>query len=128
MTARNILGADVNDEGKVIKSWNMPKALMGERMLYFNHAYRGNAEEVVLVEGQADAVTLGQWGYAAIAWAGTGWKDHEGLLRELGKRHKRITLGLDADEAGWKALEGEREDWPLARVLGPMARVIRWEG
>jgi len=126
MTGRNILGAEVNEEGRTIKSWNMPKALMGERTLYFNHAYRGNAEEVVLVEGQADAVTLGQWGYAAIAWAGTGWKDHEPFLREMGKRHKRIYLALDADEAGGKALVGDQQDWPLAKVLGPMTRVVRW--
>ncbi len=126
-TSRNVLGAEINAEGREVKAYNLPVVLAGERQLFFNHVYRMNAEECVVVEGQADAITLGQWGLAAAALAGTAWKDHEEALRELKKRHKRVYVGVDADEAGQAALMGGRDkDWPLAAIFGPMGRVVRW--
>jgi DNA primase len=126
-SGRNILGAEINREGKEVKSFNLPVALCGERAVFFNHAYKMNAEECAVVEGQADAVTLGQWGIPAVALAGVGWQDHEVLLRELRKRHGALYLALDADAAGGEALIGKDRDWPLAKVLGPMCRVVKWE-
>lgn len=128
LSARNILGAEVNSEGRVVKSFNLPVVLGGERQLFFNHVYHSGADICVVVEGQADAITLGQWGLSAVALAGTSWKDHEGRLRELRKRHHHIYIGLDADEAGIQGLRGKEGDWPLAQILGPMCRVIRWNG
>jgi hypothetical protein len=125
MTARNILGAEINQEGREVKSWNMPVVLAGgQRQVFYNHEYGKRVEECVVVEGQADAVTLGQWGIAATALAGTGWQDHAELLGELRKRHKTIYLMMDNDAAGQRALVGDNQDWPLERVVGPMARVL----
>jgi len=108
------------------RHYNLPKDLGGPRQVYFNHEYSSRAEECVIVEGQADAVTLGQWGLAAVALAGTGWKDARPLLEELTGKHKTLYLGLDADQAGEKALRGNEDQWELAFVLGPMARVVKW--
>ena len=126
MCGRNILGDDRNRDGDEIKSWNVPVALGGPRQCYFNMEYGTRAEELVIVEGQADAITLGQWGIAAMATAGTAWKDHETLFKELKERHKTIYLATDADEAGQKVVIGKDGDFPLARVLGPMLRVVQW--
>lgn len=128
LSGRNILGAETNQEGKEVKAFNLPVALAGERQLFYNHAYQPRAEECVIVEGQADAITLGQWGMAAVATAGTGWKDHELRLEELRKRHRALYLGMDADQAGLEALVGRDKDWPLGRVLGPMTRLVNWAG
>lgn len=126
LTGRNILGAEINKEGREVKSYNLPTALAGPRRLYLNQAYGRRAEECVLVEGQADAVTLGQWGFAAAATAGTSWEDQAEALKELRKRHQWLYLGMDNDDAGAKALMGKDNDWPLWELLGPMVRVVRW--
>jgi len=125
-SGRNILGAEINKDGTEIKSYNLPVVLSGERQMYFNQAYGARADECVVVEGQADAITLGQWGVAAVAMMGTSYQDQERVLEELRKRHQRLYLGMDADEAGLRALRGKNDDWPMAFILGPMARVIRW--
>lgn len=123
-SARNILGSE-NQDGRIIKSWNVPVALGGKRQVYFNQAYGRRADEVVLVEGQADAITLGQWEVAGVALAGTSWEDHGELLGSLRERHKTIYVCLDNDEAGEAALEGRDGEWPVEKLLGPMCRVIR---
>lgn len=126
LSGRHILGDEITSEGREWKSYNLPVNLAGKRHVFENHLYGRKSEEVTVVEGQADAVTLGQWGIAAVALAGTAWEDHEEYLKNLRERHRRIFIGLDADEAGEKALMGRDEDWPLAKMLGPMTRVVRW--
>ena len=128
LSARQILGDDVTAEGREWKSYNLPVALAGRRQVFFNHVYGRRDDELMIVEGQADAVSLGQWGMSAVALAGAAWEDHEELIGQLRQRHKRIYVGLDADAAGEAGLRGKHEDWPLAKVLGPMARVVRWGG
>ena len=125
-SGRNILGSENNQDGRVIKSFNLPSALVGKRRLFYNQVYGRKAESCVAVEGQADAVTLGQWNISAAAICGTSWEDHADELRELRKRHATIYIGLDGDDAGLKALHGQRNEWPLADILGPMARVLVW--
>jgi len=125
-SGRNILGAEVNKEGREVKSYNLPVALAGSREVFYNQAYAPRAAECIVVEGQADAVTIGQWRLAAVALAGTSWQDHEALLKELRERHEKLWIGLDGDEAGTKALVGKDGEWPLGKILGPMARVLRW--
>lgn len=124
LTGRNIMGAEINKEGRSVKSYNPPKVLAGERQVYFNHVYGIRAEECVIVEGQGDAVTLGVWGIPGVALAGTGWKDQQGLLVELAERHKKIYLGMDADEAGMNAVMAD--EWKLGQILGPLTRVVKW--
>ena len=125
-SGRNILGAEVNSEGREIKAFNLPKALAGERQAFFNHEYAPRADECVIVEGQADAITLAQWGIPAVAIVGTAFTDHAVLIGDLRERHNRLYVALDADTAGVNALVGRKRNWPLADLFGPMARVIRW--
>ncbi len=106
--------------------YNLPKELAGPRQCYFNWLYSSREEACVIVEGQADAVTLGQWGYAAVALAGTSWKDHGQLITELRERHRELYVALDADQAGERGLRGKKDEWELAFALGPMARIIKW--
>lgn len=128
LTARNILGAEVNKEGREIKGFNLPVVLAGDRQPYYNHVYGRRAENCVVVEGQADAITLAQWDIPAMAIAGTSWQDHASTLEELRKRHQNLYIGLDKDDAGYQAIIGKDRDWPLAQVMGPMTRVVRWPG
>jgi len=127
-SARNILGAEINKEGRTVKSYNLPVALAGPRKAFYNHAYGRRAEQCVCVEGPADAITLGQWGIPAMAIVGTSWNDHEETLIELRKRHDTLYLGLDSDEAGQTALMGRDQRWPLGHIVGAMARVVTWPG
>ncbi|MFA6271209.1 MAG: toprim domain-containing protein [Candidatus Paceibacterota bacterium] len=125
-SGRNILGAEIGEDGKEIKAFNLAGALIGEKYAYFNPVYKAHADEVVLVEGQADAITLGQWGVAAVALGGTGWQAFGELIKDLHKRHRELYVGMDSDSAGKKALQGEHGDWPLVPFVGPMARVMTW--
>ena len=68
------------------------------------------------MEGQADALTLDQWGIPAVALAGTFAGD--GLLASLFE--KAVYLGLDTDQAGKTG--GKK----TAQALGPMTRIISW--
>jgi len=103
-------------EGK--RHWNPPGDKVGARRVYANACYARSSERVVVVEGQADAVTLGQFGIAAIALAGVRGGGVEFTQRLLG--HRVRFVGLDTDEAGEN---GARE---LAGALGPLTRVVRW--
>jgi DNA primase len=53
--------------------WNPPGQLLGTRQPFFNHLYweaQPGCAFVAIVEGQADAVTLAQWGIPAVALLG----------------------------------------------------------
>ena len=108
------------------KSFNLAKALGGGRQLYFNWVYQPKCEELVIVEGPADMVTLGQWDVPAVATTGTSWRDLEPDLLRLKEKHPTIYIATDADEAGQKVISGRNGDFPLADVLGPMVRVMQW--
>ena len=106
-------GRGVHEKGH----FNLVEALVGERQPYFNTAWNHNAAEVVIVEGQADAITLGQWGIAAVGLAGT--VAGIGLTDEL-KNQKVHYLALDEDDAG-------RKNTPVvAKMFGPMVRIAHW--
>ena len=97
-------------EGK--KHYNPPRNLIGERQPYVNHCYHSTADEVVLVEGQADAITFGQWDIPAIAIAGMHINDE--LLEQL-LLHRRVFVALDnTDDARKKSIE-------IAKSIGPTA-------
>jgi hypothetical protein len=88
-------------EGK--KHYNPPREIIGERQPYYNHAYNKGCEQLVLVEGQADAITFGEWGIPAIALG--GMKASDELLRSL-KGYKRVFVALDnTDDANAKSRE-----------------------
>jgi DNA primase len=86
-------------EGK--KHYNPPRDIIGERQTYYNHLYSPQAEQVVIVEGQADAITFAEWGIAAVAIGGMQAADE--LLKRL-KAHPRLFVALDnTDDARAKS-------------------------
>lgn len=86
-------------EGK--KHYNPPRDIIGERQPYYNHLYNLQAEQVVIVEGQADAITFAEWGIAAVAIGGMQAADE--LLKRL-KGHPRLFVALDnTDDARAKS-------------------------
>jgi len=80
-------------EGK--KHYNPPRDIIGERQPYYNHLYSPQAEQVVIVEGQADAITFAEWGIPAVAVG--GMQAAEELLKQL-KVHPRLFVALDNTE------------------------------
>ena len=116
---RKLIGQDAPKEGRP-KSYNLPAALVGARMRYFNTEFHRGAELCYVVEGQADAMTLGQWGFTAVALAGVAADER---LASLFKQLKigTVYVALDSDKAGQEAL------MKTAGVFGPMARLFQWE-
>jgi hypothetical protein len=102
-------------EGK--KHYNPPRDILGERRPYYNHLYSADAERVVLVEGQADAITFGEWGLPALAVAGMHVSDD--LLTAL-RQHRRVFVALDNTP---DAIEKNRE---IAKALGATALIPHW--
>ena len=49
--------------------------ILGTKHLYFNEKYNPKAEKTLIVEGQADAVSLAEWGFSAIALCGCSLQD-----------------------------------------------------
>ena len=96
--------------------YNPPREILGERRPYYNHLYSADAEQVALVEGQADAITFGEWGIPALAIAGMHVSDD--LLTAL-RQHRRVFVALDNTP---EALEKSRE---IARKLGSIAFIPR---
>lgn len=105
------------DPNAVPKHYNMPQELVGPKQAYWNAAYYRRADHVVVVEGQADAVTLGQWGIAAVALAGLS--DTPALVTAV-KAHKAIYVALDNDAAGTKGIN------KIAAEFGAGCFVVRW--
>ncbi len=119
-SARNLKmegGKLVGEHDKSKKGFNPPRALSGERQRYFNCAFRGGAEQVVMVEGQADAITLGQWGIPAVALMGLAADE---WLAEVVAKCGTKYIALDNDERGQAAR------WKAAELFGPMTRVLKW--
>jgi len=109
--------AYVGEDGKHSK-YNPPKSLMGERLRYFNWLVHRNVEEIFIVEGQADAVTVGQWGWPAVALCGVA--SDQGLA-ELLRKVPHKYLALDSDKTG------EANKMAIAELLGPMTRLLEWD-
>lgn len=94
--------------------YNPPREILGERRPYYNYLYSAGAEQVVLVEGQADAITFGQWGIPALAIAGMHVSDD--LLGQL-RQHRRVFVALDNTP---EAMDKNRE---IAKRLGATSLV-----
>ncbi|MBZ0280757.1 MAG: hypothetical protein K8L97_08440 [Anaerolineae bacterium] len=88
-------------EGK--RHYNPPADIIGERHPFFNFVYTDDADQVIVVEGQADAITFAEWGIPAVAIGGMVVNDD--LLKRL-RGHRRLFVGLDnTPPAMQKALE-----------------------
>lgn len=101
--------------------YNKSKILFG---LHFAREAIRKAEEVVIVEGQMDVISVHQGGFAnTVATSGTALtEDH---LRLLGRLTKNLKFCFDADSAGLQALRRAGE---LALPLGFRIKVIKLEG
>ncbi|MBX3005969.1 MAG: toprim domain-containing protein [Anaerolineales bacterium] len=99
---------------------NLSQLLVGTKRPYYNHAWSPREREVVIVEGQADALSLAQWGIPAVALAGASAADK--LLGALSAyiHSGTVYLGLDMDQPG------ETAAGKLMQVLGPLARLAQW--
>jgi DNA primase len=86
-------------EGK--KHYNPPRELVGGRQPYYNHAFSHDSDYVVVVEGQADAISFAEWGIPALALG--GMRVSSDLLDTL-RRCRRVFVALDnADDARQQA-------------------------
>ena len=113
-------GRAINPE--VEKRWahyNPVVELMGDRRPYWNHAIQRGDAFLVVVEGQADAMTLAQWGIPAMALAGLS-SDDETLTKLAG--YKTVVLALEGDAAGMSGQTAAK----LLPTLGPVFRVATW--
>lgn len=127
ISSRNLVKTD---DGKLIsdpsknKSFNPRKELAGERPPYFGWNYKAYDEpHVVIVEGQADVITLAQWGFNVVGINGVHLDGY--WASELCERHQTRYCAMDQDSAGWKMVYGKGE-WPIAELLGPLTQIVRW--
>ena len=97
-------------EGK--KHYNPPRDIIGDKQPYFNHCYRADSNQVIVVEGQADAITFGEWGVPAVAIAGMSISDE--LLTKL-KKHDRVFIALDNTD------DANTQSQMIAKALGGKA-------
>ena len=114
----------VKDGEEKPKMHNPHKKLMGDRPLFLNHCFNKAAQMIVIVEGPADAVSLGQWKTAGIALNGLGASDVLTRLLISDKmnavKEGRVYLALDNDERGRAANE------KVADLLGGMVKMVTW--
>jgi 5S rRNA maturation endonuclease (ribonuclease M5) len=99
------------------RHYNPPRDMIGGRQLYRNWLWSPKAEHLVICEGQADAVTWGQWGFSAIALAGCSVSEE--VLKMLAASQS-VFLALDGDSAGEKAARR------LCSALGARTRLVAW--
>ncbi|QPC83025.1 hypothetical protein G4Y79_01225 [Phototrophicus methaneseepsis] len=97
-------------EGK--RHYNPPRDIIGEKQPYFNHCYSAESNQLVVVEGQADAITFGEWGVPAVAIAGMSISDE--LLIRL-KKHDRVFISLDNTD------DANTQSQMIAKALGGKA-------
>jgi hypothetical protein len=130
MSRRQLPGHDRSkgDDGQAVewKCFNPYSALAGDKVPYFNHMHRRIDERIVIVEGQMDAITLGQWGIPAMALCGSAWKNLEEAIKMLRDKYEAIYFATDADTPGEAVITGKDGDFPLSAHFGPMLWIARW--
>jgi DNA primase len=113
--------------------WNPPRQLLGPRQPYYNaHWWKEDLGPALIVEGQGDALTLAQWGLAAVALAGCSLSSQPqgagGALQAI--VHKailsRIYLALDADQAGLAAREAAAKVLMDAGITADKTGLLTW--
>lgn len=128
MSSRNLVrtedGKLKSEPDKKKKSYNPRAELVGPRQPYFAWNYRADSQHIVIVEGQADVITLGQWNFNAFGQVGTALDDYWGS--ELSARHETRYYATDNDAAGKKAVRGEDGKFPIADLLGPLTQIVNW--
>jgi hypothetical protein len=77
----------------------------------------GYGGHLVIVEGQADALSVMQWGLPSLALCGVNLA---ALDTEILRLFNRIFVAVDQDKAGQNTLD------PLARAIDPLLRLVEW--
>jgi len=115
-------GRNSNPDEKRWRHWKPAVELVGEQLPYWN-SLAGLSDSIVVVEGQADAVSCAAWGLPAVAL--TGLADSFDATKRL-KKYAVVSIGMDNDKAGLDSLTGNRPIARLIQSLGPMTRVFMW--
>jgi hypothetical protein len=97
-------------EGK--QHYNPPRDVIGERQPYYNHAVGSSLDSIVIVEGQADAISFAEWGIPALALGGISVSDD--LLTAF-RSYKRVFVALDNTD------EAQEQSRQIGQVLGGKA-------
>ena len=117
---------------------NLNSLLVGERRIFTNSRWSKSSPLCVVVEGQADAITLDQWEIPAVALCGVAATDSLGKMLACDDKNKRAIfyLGLDSDKAGsFDSFVSDRDTGPnkkanntvkVAKILGPMTYILEW--
>lgn len=133
LSRRQLPGHDViRKEGESDVEWrqfNPYSALAGEKVPFFNHMHLRERGRIVIVEGQADAITLAQWHIPAMALCGSAWKNLDDVIKMLQDKYETIYFATDADTPGEKIVTGagkEEGKFPLTTAFGPMLWIARW--
>ena len=129
LSRRQLPGHDViRREGEETewKSFNPYVSLAGEKVPYFNWLHLRDRGRIVIVEGQADAITLGQWGIPAMALCGSAWKSLDDVIKMLKEKYETIFFATDADTPGEQIITGKKNEFPLTTAFGPMLWVAKW--
>jgi archaellum biogenesis ATPase FlaH len=89
----------------------------GQKGRLFNPDVTWGAEQIVVTEGEFDALVLEQLGYAAVGVPGaTSWQDSwNGYFTEA----KKVYVCFDNDAPGMAGAE------KVARAIGPSSRIVR---
>ncbi|GAB4432927.1 MAG: hypothetical protein Kow0031_14370 [Anaerolineae bacterium] len=102
-------GRAIWTDDKKLKARNMA----GPKRMYWA-TWAGIGGPLVIVEGQADALSWAQWGYSALALCGVNSAD---LDREMIELFSSVYLWADADGPGQASID------QLAEVVGPLLRL-----
>ncbi|KXB41533.1 DNA primase [Amygdalobacter nucleatus] len=97
-------GGRVLDQSKpkYINSPETPIYVKGQHLYAYNFAKRSNAEEILVVEGYMDAISLLSRGYQqVVACLGTALTNKQAHLLKL--LNRQVVLCFDSDQAGQKA-------------------------
>ncbi|NLF02897.1 MAG: DUF927 domain-containing protein [Anaerolineales bacterium] len=98
--------------------WNPPANLAGPKRPYLNACYGPRVSELVVVEGQADAVSLAGWSIPALALAGaTPTGDLAAHLKRHAEQGCTIYLAPDGD--------GRTDVAGIVEAVGPLLAVVR---
>jgi hypothetical protein len=119
--------------------FNLHSRLVGERKVFTNTKWAKSSPLCVIVEGQADAITLDQWEIPAIALCGVAADERVARLIGATKedRHAIFYLGLDTDKAGsFDSFVSEQDKgqnkkpsntFKIAQLIGPTTYLLRWD-
>lgn len=93
------------------------KTPSGQKARLFNTDLVWNAKEVILTEGEFDAVVLEQLGYAAVGVPGAvSWSD---AWNDYFQNARKAFIVFDNDSAGDTGAE------KVARAIGPRSRIVK---